>query len=82
MDLRPDAIRRGRSGHDPMYGPGFAIEVVVRPVHRRGSMTSHVRHEIWLFRHGVTAWSVSGQLAGRTLDLGGDIAATVESSVG
>ena len=29
-------------------------------------MTSHVRHEIWLFRHGETAWSVTGQHTGRT----------------
>lgn len=29
-------------------------------------MINRNRHEIWLFRHGQTAWSVSGQHTGRT----------------
>lgn len=29
-------------------------------------MRNRKRHEIWLFRHGQTAWSVTGQHAGRT----------------
>ena len=29
-------------------------------------MIDRKRHEIWLFRHGQTAWSVSGQHTGRT----------------
>ena len=29
-------------------------------------MINRKRHEIWLFRHGQTAWSVSGQHTGRT----------------
>ena len=29
-------------------------------------MTSRARHEIWLFRHGETAWTLTGQHTGRT----------------
>lgn len=29
-------------------------------------MINRKRHEIWLFRHGQTAWSVTGQHTGRT----------------
>lgn len=29
-------------------------------------MTNRIRHEMWLFRHGETAWSLTGQHTGRT----------------
>ena len=45
-------------------------------------MIDRPAREIWLFRQGEKERSLPGQLAGHTLDLGCDIAATVETSVG
>ena len=45
-------------------------------------MIDRPAREIWLFRHGEKERSLPGQLAGHTVDLGCDIAASVEPSVG